>query len=108
MSRDYKNVDRKGGRSSGGSLLAGIFIGLALGLVIALVVAWYINKMPNPFASRPPVARPEGGKTTPPGAPVTTPDRGAKSADAKQRFEFYKILPGSEETAPDQRARDGK
>jgi len=108
MSRDYKNVERKGGRSSGGSLLAGVFIGLALGLVIALLVAWYINKMPSPFAVRPPASRPEVGKGASPAAPATTPDKGGKAADAKQRFEFYKILPGSEETAPDQRARDAK
>jgi cell division protein FtsN len=107
MSRDYKNVERKGGRSGGGSLLAGIFIGLALGLVIALIVAWYINKMPNPFSSRPPVARPEVGKAAPPASPAPAPDKGGKTGDAKQRFEFYKILPGSEEAAPD-RTRDGK
>jgi cell division protein FtsN len=107
MSRDYKNVERKGSRNSGGSLLAGIFIGLALGLVIALIVAWYINKMPNPFSSRPPAARPEVGKAAPPAAPATAPDKGGKAADAKQRFEFYKILPGSDDAAPE-RARDGK
>jgi len=106
MSRDYKNVERNGGRRSGGSLLAGIFIGLALGLVIALVVAWYINKMPNPFATRAPVARTDASKG--PAAPPAQNDKGAKSADAKQRFDFYKILPGSEESAPEQRAQDAR
>lgn len=96
MSRDYKNVDRTGGgRRSGGSLLAGIFIGLALGLVIALLVAWYINRMPNPFASRAPVSRPDASKSAPSAPPA---DKAGKTADAKQRFEFYKILPGAEET----------
>lgn len=107
MSRDYKNVERSGGRGSGGSLLAGIFIGLALGLVIALVVAWYINKMPNPFAARAPASRAETSKGSAPAA-EPGPDRGAKSADGKQRFDFYKILPGSEETAPDPRAQDAR
>lgn len=109
MSRDYKRIERNGGRRSGGSLLAGIFIGLALGLVIALIVAWYINKMPNPFSVRPPASRPEATKGPAPAAPpVPAPDKGSRSADGKQRFEFYKILPGTEEAAPDQRARDGK
>lgn len=109
MSRDYKNVERKGGRRSGGSLLAGIFIGLALGLVIALVVAWYINKMPNPFSTRSPAPRPDTTtKGTPPSPPAQNADKDGKAADAKQRFEFYKILPGSEESAPDQRAQQSK
>ncbi len=107
MSRDYKNVERNGGgRRSGGSLLAGIFIGLAMGLVIALLVAWYINRMPNPFASRAPAPRPDASKGVPPAAPPA--DKAGKSADAKQRFEFYKILPGSEDTATDRRAADAK
>lgn len=99
MSRDYKNVERKAGkRGGGGSLLAGIFIGLALGLVIALLVAWYVNKMPSPFSSRAPGAtKPEATKGAPPGAGQ---DKGGKGADGKQRFDFYKILPGSEEAAP--------
>jgi cell division protein FtsN len=108
MSRDYKNVERPGGRRSGGSLLAGIFIGLALGLIIALIVAWYINKMPNPFSTRAPASRTDTSKGAPPAAPAPVPDKGGKSTDGKQRFDFYKILPGSEEAAPDQRARDGK
>jgi len=106
MSRDYKSVERKGGRRSGGSLLAGIFIGLALGLVIALLVAWYINKMPNPFATRAPATRTESVKPAP--SVPSTEDKGAKGADAKQRFDFYKILPGSEEAAPERRAKDGQ
>lgn len=100
MSRDYKNVERKTGKSgNGGSLLAGIFIGLALGLVIALLVAWYINKMPNPFSSKAPPTKAEPAK----GAPA---DKGGKSADGK-RFDFYQILPGKEEPA-DARATDSR
>lgn len=106
MSRDYKNVERAGGRRGGGSLLAGIFIGLALGLVIALIVAWYINRMPNPFTVRAPATSPEAAK--PPAAPATPPAKGKAEADAKQRFDFYKILPGSGEAGPDQRAQDAK
>jgi cell division protein FtsN len=103
MSRDYKNVERKGGgRGNGSSLLVGIFIGLALGLIIALMVAWYINKMPSPFSSRAPAMRSEASKAQP--TPVTPPSESgnAKTTDDKQRFDFYKILPGKEETAPDQ------
>ena len=94
MSKDYKRPNRKSGRNKNGSgsLLIGILIGLLLGLGIALAVAWYINKMPTPFLNRsgPPAksASPESAKTD---------DRSGKAPDGKPRFDFYKILPGTEE-----------
>ncbi len=108
MSRDYKGSERKGGsRGNGGSLFIGILIGLVLGLAIALGVAWYINKMPNPFQQKAP-SRPE----LPRSATVETPPAPGKSAqsgmESKPRFDFYKILPGVEETATDQQLRDAK
>ena len=108
MSRDYKGTDRRSGRRrSGSSLLAGILIGLILGLGLALGVAWYINKMPSPFASRtmPP------GKTDAQSAPAQsakTDDKNGKSAEAKPRFDFYKILPGAEDPLPEKQRKDAK
>lgn len=102
MSRDYKGSERNNGkRGGGGSLLTGILIGLVLGLGIALGVAWYINKMPSPFLSRstPPPVKAEPPKTA----------KGEdKAPEAKPRFDFYKILPGVEETATDQQLRDAQ
>src|SRR5688500_18110134 len=102
MSKDYKANDRGrggsargGGRGNGSSLLAGILIGLVLGLGIALAVAWYINKMPSPFASRPaPAPKVEAPKAQPPQT-ARVDDKAAK-AEEKPRFDFYKILPGEE------------
>ncbi len=111
MSRDYKGAARgRGGRRNGSSLLVGILAGLVLGLIIALGVAWYINKMPSPFtASRStpptpptPAARPESLK--PPAAQSAKIDDKAK-ADEKPRFDFYKILPGTEESTPGKDAK---
>jgi cell division protein FtsN len=98
MSRDYKGSDRdRGGRRNGSSLLAGIFIGLVLGLGIALGVAWYINKMPSPFATRStPPARPEPFKSPSQTAKV---EEKPKAEETKPRFDFYKMLPGAEEPA---------
>lgn len=96
MSRDYKNQDRKAGprRSGGaGSFLVGVLVGLVLGLAIALGVAWYINKMPNPFSGRAPQAKTDEKAAK--GA-AKSEDKSAK-ADEKPRFDFYKILPGTEE-----------
>ena len=103
MSKDYKRPEPPARGSS--SLLVGILIGLVLGLVIALGVAWYINKMPSPFLDRPP-AKSEPAKAAPP-APKAQ-DKAAKAPESKPRFDFYKILPGSEEPATDQQVRDAQ
>ena len=105
MSKDYKRPEPKP-RGSGSSLLIGILIGLVLGLGIALGVAWYINKMPSPFLARPPVPKSEPAKadTTP---PAKEESKAAKaSPDGKPRFDFYKILPATEEPAPDRAPKD--
>jgi len=103
MSKDYKRPEPKP-RSGGGSLLVGILIGLVMGLGIALAVAWYINKMPSPFLTRPPAT------SEPPKGAQTTPKTGepAKSAAGKPRFDFYKILPATEEPATDQQFKDAQ
>lgn len=103
MSRDYKRPEptARGGSSQ---LLVGILIGLVLGLGIALGVAWYINKMPNPFLTRTPPAKLEPAKEASP-APARTEDKTARAPDAKPRFDFYKILPGTEETVTDPQAK---
>ena len=108
MSRDYKAPAKKSGGNKGGagSLLIGILIGLLMGLGIALAVAWYINKMPTPFVNRAP--------SPPKGEPLKIPDgaksddKTAKPADGKPRFDFYKILPGSEEPVTEQQFKDAQ
>ncbi len=103
MSKDYKKPEPPA-RGSGSSLLIGILIGLVLGLVIALGVAWHINKMPSPFRGPPPK---EPAKATPP--PVAkSEEKSAKATESKPRFDFYKILPGTEEPATDQQVRDAQ
>ena len=99
MSKDYKGPNQKSGRNKNGtgSLLIGILIGLLLGLGIALAVAWYINKMPTPFLNRSgPPAKSEPAKSAAPES-ARTDDRSGKAPDGKPRFDFYRILPGTEE-----------
>lgn len=107
MSKDYKRPEPKS-RSSGSSLVIGILIGLVLGLGIALAVAWYINKMPSPFLSRPSAVKGDPPKDAQAPAPAKGEEKTAKSPGAKPRFDFYKILPGSEEPATDQQLRDAQ
>lgn len=82
-------------RSGAGGTLLGIFIGLALGLALAAGVAWTLL----------------GGRAV---APAKAPEPPSASRDAKgskagapekDRFGFYKILPGGEE--PKQGAAKG-
>lgn len=108
MSKDYKGPAKKsgGGKSGAGSLLIGILIGLLMGLGIALAVAWYINKMPTPFVTRPaPAVKGEPLKHAE--APKSD-DKAGKTADGKPRFDFYKILPGSEEPVTEQQFREAQ
>src|SRR5687767_942438 len=104
MSKDYKRPEPPA-RGGGSSLLIGILIGLVLGLVIALGVAWYINRMPSPFLRTPPAK--EAAKSAPEPA-AKGGEKSAKAADAKPRFDFYKILPATEEPATDQQVRDAQ
>jgi cell division protein FtsN len=99
-------------RQRGGTLL-GVFIGLVFGVLLSLVVVWYFNKMPIPFQDKTNhTERAAAGEAAQTGQPLALPgkpgdkvgDRGTdkvgdKSGD-KPRFEFYKILPGSQEAAP--------
>lgn len=72
----------------------GVLIGLLLGLCLALGVALLINKGPTPFvekrSSAPAAAAPEQ-KTS----------AAAPGSEGKTKFDFYKILPGSEEAVTD-------
>jgi cell division protein FtsN len=103
MSRDYKNSGNAAPDGRGNPMGIGILIGLLLGLCIALGVALYINKGANPFVKKP---RPPEvvGRETPSVDAAQTPssaDKPAKTAEVKPRFDFYKILPGTEEAVTD-------
>ena len=79
------------GRSGGGFLL-GMFVGVLVGLAVALGIAYYLNKPPMPFltASKAKPAEKEGKGPAIAGMPQGT-------TAEKPKFDFYKILPGSEE-----------
>lgn len=93
-------------RKQFGGTLMGMFVGLVLGIVIAAGVVWYLNRSNSPFGKSAPaekLAKPLPQASTGPngtnGAPPVPQELPAKPGD-KQRFEFYKILPGGQETAP--------
>ncbi|WP_269531531.1 SPOR domain-containing protein [Chitinimonas sp. BJYL2] len=114
MSKDYKQGSKRstsGGKGgSGGSVLTGLFIGLCLGIAIAVAAALYINRIPNPFASKAGGAAPAQPSTARPDAPpeILTPGGAAKptapatAAQEPKRFDFYTMLPepGGEPKSP--------
>jgi len=88
-------------------MFTGILIGLFAGLGIALGVALYINTMPSPFAER---GKPAGEAQPAPKAAVDSappPEKAEKGAD-KPRFDFYQILPGTEEPVSEQELKEAK
>lgn len=88
------------GKSRGGIML-GLFIGLVVGILVAFGVVWYLNKTPLPFMDKSnraekPAEKPAGGAKTP--EPLA--GKPGDKVGEKPRFEFYKILPGSQEATP--------
>jgi cell division protein FtsN len=107
MSRDYKNSGSAAPNGRGNPMGIGILIGLLLGLCIALGVALYINKGANPFVQKAKPVEATGRETPATDAPKSPSpaekpaNKPAKTAEAKPRFDFYKILPGTEEAVTD-------
>src|SRR5687767_7375092 len=91
-------------QSSGGFLL-GMAVGVIIGLGVALAVAFYLNKTPIPFITAKPRAAEKDGKAAIPGLPPSSAPAAAASAD-KPKFDFYKILPGSEEQVSEKELRE--
>ena len=115
MSRDYKNSGSAAAGGRGSPMWVGILIGLLVGLCIALGVALYINKGANPFfqkqkstekfaeksaePKREAPAAETSKETSKPASPAG--DKHANNGEVKPRFDFYKILPGTEEAVTD-------
>ena len=98
MSRDYKSSPKSNSSNKSGSpMLAGIVIGMFIGLAIALVVAVFIKGSPSPFVDRT-QPQPVPKEKSPAGVatPAEAPSEKSKVAE-KPRFDFYTILPGTEE-----------
>jgi cell division protein FtsN len=74
-----------------GGTLVGIFVGLVLGLAVAAAIAYFLGKSGLTGSSAMPGTQREIVRN---GKPEAVP---ATSTPEKPRFDFYKILPGTEE-----------
>lgn len=106
MSRDYKNSGSAAAGGRGSPMWVGILIGLLVGLCIALGVALYVNKGANPFLQKQKPAKSADPQKETPAAETSKPataagEKHAKNGEVKPRFDFYKILPGTEEAVTD-------
>ncbi len=88
-------------RSQRGGFLLGLFVGLFVGLAVALGVAFYLNKTPIPFGKKP-SAKDDPSKTP---AVAGMPQPGTAAKD-KPKFDFYKILPGAEESVTEKELKE--
>jgi cell division protein FtsN len=89
-------------KRSEGNFLAGMGVGVLIGLAVSLGIAFYLNRTPIPFMTAKPKAEKNGEKAKPPsiaGLPQGGATAGAPTAGGaeKPKFDFYRILPGSEE-----------
>ena len=107
MSRDYKSPSKPASKKKGSTLLLGLFLGYVLGLVSAIGVWLYIHQAPSPFILS---DKPESSKTIENSSNKTSKEtqisdnknKSVETVSEKPRFEFYKILPGSEEPITEQ------
>lgn len=107
MSRDYKKpTPRSSNEKNGKPMLTGILVGLFVGMAIALAVAIFVNNMPSPFVdkSKPSDKSDPATKTVTKEADKTVDAKDPKATD-KPRFDFYTILPGSEEAVTDKQIK---
>src|SRR5688572_6377095 len=91
-----------------GNFLAGVGVGVLVGLLVALGIAFYLNRTPIPFmAGKTKPAEKEGAPAKAP-AIAGLPQGGAAPAPGaeKPKFDFYRILPGSEEPVTEKELRE--
>jgi len=94
MARDYKNVKRRSGGSSGLSGVAGFVLGLAFGLAVAMAVYLYDRRPAARVAQQTPAA-----PIAPDEAAANKP--APASQDAEAQFDFYEMLPKFEVVIPE-------
>ena len=99
-------------KRSEGNFLAGMGVGVLIGLAVSLGIAFYLNRTPIPFMSAKPKPVEKNGAAAKGPAIAGLPQGGAapgtpaSGTAEKPKFDFYRILPGSEEPVSDKELRE--
>jgi len=91
-----------------GNFLAGMGVGVLVGLAVSLAIAFYLNRTPIPFMTAKPKQAEKDGATAKPPTIAGLPQTSAppSSPQEKPKFDFYRILPGSEEQVSEKEIRE--
>jgi cell division protein FtsN len=89
-----------------GNFLAGMGVGVLLGLAVSLAIAFYLNRTPIPFMTAKPKQAEKIGAAKPPPIAGLPQGGAAPAAPEKPKFDFYRILPGSEEPVTEKEIRE--
>jgi cell division protein FtsN len=91
-----------------GNFLAGMGVGVLLGLAVSLGIAFYLNRTPIPFMTGKPKQAEKNGAAAKLPAIAGLPQGGAAPAPTpeKPKFDFYRILPGSEEPVTEKEIKE--
>jgi cell division protein FtsN len=106
MSRSTTHKPRK---REAGNFLAGMGVGVLVGLAVSLGIAFYLNRTPIPFMTAKPKQAEKNGAAAKPPAIAGLPQSAAPtpiSSVEKPKFDFYRILPGSEEPVTEKEIRE--
>jgi cell division protein FtsN len=106
MSQSMTHKPRKG---EAGNFLAGMGVGVLIGLAVSLAIAFYLNRTPIPFTIAKPKQPEKGAAAAKPPAIAGLPQNAPPapiSAVEKPKFDFYRILPGSEEPVTEREIRE--
>jgi cell division protein FtsN len=106
MSRSMTHKPRK---REAGNFLAGMGVGVLIGLAVSLGIAFYLNRTPIPFTTAKPKQAEKNGAAAKPPAITGLPQSAAPAplaAVEKPKFDFYRILPGSEEPVTEKEIRE--
>jgi cell division protein FtsN len=106
MSRSMTHKPRK---REAGNFLAGMGVGVLIGLAVSLGIAFYLNRTPIPFTTAKPKQAEKNGTAAKPPAITGLPQNAAPAPLAsaeKPKFDFYRILPGSEEPVTEKEIRE--
>lgn len=110
MARDYKPASpAQKSAGKGSPFFAGLLIGLILGIALSVAVAILIKGGDSPFVDKSsPAPEPSFSSSTPESPEPSAVPEAVEAQPAANRFDFYKILPGTESPVTEQEVKESR